>query len=110
MLPDHPACSFIGSVTAPSLVVASLVSSGHNICDEKTNKGEVKLKAIKEVDNEDSGRRRQLRRPRDIKHWLNETLPSTAGPQIVVDIIKQMNPTNKSNFSKDVWELMAEVS
>ena len=122
MLPDHPACSFIGYVTAPSMLVASLVSSGHIICVEKTSKGEVQLEVIKEVDNEGSEEDENSEDDKNSEndespsedetsqHWLNETMPSTANLQIVIDTIKQMNPTNKSNFSKDEWESTAGVS
>ena len=46
MLPDHPACLFIGYVTAPNLVVSTPTFNGHEICNEQGIKDEIKIKPI----------------------------------------------------------------
>lgn len=48
MLPDHPACFFIGYVTGPNLVVSSSLSTATSIRGEKKAHGDVKMEKILE--------------------------------------------------------------
>ena len=70
----------------------------------ENNQRRSQIGSDKELDNEGS------EEDETSQHWLSETLPSAASPQIVINTIKQMKPTNKSNFSKYEEELMAVVS
>lgn len=87
MLPDHPACSFIGYVTAPNLIATSPPSLEDEICDGKMRRGGVKSEP--KLEDEGLPMRSEISQP--ISH------------QTCIDEIKDLDPTSENDSKDNVW-------